>query len=93
MKDAQKHGISQEKIDAVSMDVYQDAMCLDEQEKWALQYAHAVTINQKERYEELHKQLEQTFTSQQIVDLTLVISITNCFNKLTGSLKYATLNA
>ena len=78
--------ISQKQLDCVV--VWDESGLFDERQKVALAWAEAVTrIEASKVPDELYSKVSKTFTEKEIVDLTLVISTMNAWNRLAVSFR------
>jgi AhpD family alkylhydroperoxidase len=77
-----KRGIAMEKIDALS--AWQDSSLFDADERLALEYAEAVTLNRVD--EDLRKRLKERWNDDFIVELTGLIAFQNLSSEFNAAL-------
>lgn len=86
MKEARKLGENQQKLDCLS--VWEDSPFFDERERAALAWAESVTnIRETHTPDEEYNLLKPHFSEQEIVDLTLTISLMNTWNRIAVSFR------
>ena len=79
--EARKAGVSQQKLDCLF--VSKESMVFSEREMAALSWAENVTnISVQSNIEEELKKLLIHFTEVEVVDLTVIISLMNCLNRI-----------
>ena len=83
--EARKSGVSQQKLDCLC--VYKESLLFNDRETAALYWAECVTniTTQCDMDDKLNRLLEY-FSEQEAVDLTLIISLMNCLNRMAISL-------
>jgi len=79
-------GLTQEQVAAAESDDYRDSPHLDERQKLALRWAEAVTRFTAHDDDELFAELQDEFSDQQIVELTVLCGMWNWSNRLTEAL-------
>ncbi len=85
--EARGAGVTQQKLDCLT--VWDDCGIFDAHEKAALAWAEAVTlVSDQGAPEPLYGALSDHFTNQQIVDLTLIISQMNAWNRMAISFEH-----
>ena len=78
---ARAEGETQQRLDCVA--VWRECKFFDNSERAALAWAEAVTrLPDTNAPDNLYNNLKEYFSEQQIVDLTLVISLMNAWNRL-----------
>ena len=79
--EARQHGESQQRLDCLP--VWKECSLFSDREECALEWAEAVTAisTQSEMDEKLNRILEH-YTESEAVDLTVIISLMNCLNRL-----------
>ncbi len=80
-------GITHDEIIELSSDDYLKSRSLSEQEKLAVQWAEAVTLNKAAENDDLFAAMKQKFTDAEIVELTMVSAMFNMINRLNDSLQ------
>jgi uncharacterized peroxidase-related enzyme len=80
-------GITHDEIIELSSDDYLKSKSLSEQEKLAVQWAEAVTLNKAAENDDLFAAMKQKFTDAEIVELTMVSAMFNMINRLNDSLQ------
>ncbi|MEM9582920.1 MAG: carboxymuconolactone decarboxylase family protein [Pseudomonadota bacterium] len=86
-QEARKAGETQQRLDCLT--VWHEAPFFTEAEKAALAWAEAVTmISETGAPDALFDALSAHFTNEQVVDLTLIISQMNAWNRLAISFKH-----
>jgi uncharacterized peroxidase-related enzyme len=83
----QAAGITHEEIIELSSDDYLQSKTLSEQEKAAVQWAEAVTLNTAAKRDDLFATMKRQFTDAEIVELTFVSAMFNMINRLNDSLQ------
>ncbi|SPF76349.1 hypothetical protein ALP8811_01353 [Aliiroseovarius pelagivivens] len=80
-QEARREGETVQRLDCLP--VWKEVPFFDESEKAALAWAEAVTnVAENGAPEELYKDMCQHFSDEQVVDLTLIISQMNAWNRL-----------
>jgi uncharacterized peroxidase-related enzyme len=79
-------GLTDEQLDVLDGD-YWDSGRFTERELLAIEWAEHVTLNTAKQAEDLYGRLEAAFTTQEIVELTLVIAMFNMVNRVNESLQ------
>ncbi|WP_370980439.1 carboxymuconolactone decarboxylase family protein [Agaribacterium sp. ZY112] len=80
-QDARKEGESNQRLD--SLIVFRDMDCFDDKEKLALEWTEALTtLDSKIAHKELHSQLLEYYSAQQISALTSLIGLINVWNRI-----------
>jgi AhpD family alkylhydroperoxidase len=77
-----KRGVAMEKIDALT--AWQGSPLFDSDERLALEYAEAVTLNRVD--EDLRKRLKERWSDDMIVELTALIAFQNLSSKFNAAL-------
>lgn len=78
---ARAEGETQQRLDCLA--VWRECPFFDESERAALAWAEAVTLlADTNAPDDLYDSLKEHFSDQQIVDLTLIISLMNAWNRL-----------
>lgn len=72
---------------AIGSDDYMESPHLSPREKAAVLWAEHVTRNTARSRDDVFETVRQHFTEAEIVDLTLISSFFNMFNRITDSLK------
>jgi uncharacterized peroxidase-related enzyme len=80
-------GISHDEIVALSSDDYLNSKTLSDQEKLAVQWAEAVTLNTAATRDDLFAEMKKHFSDGEIVELTIVSAMFNMINRLNDSLQ------
>lgn len=80
-------GITHDEIVEVSSDDYLNSRTLSEQEKLAVQWAEAVTLNTAAERDDLFAAMKRQFSDAEIVELTIVSAMFNMINRLNDSLQ------
>ena len=84
---ARSHGETQQRIDCLS--AWSECPFFDEMEKAAFSWAEAVTfLGDTSAPGHLFKDLSLHFSEEQIVDLTLIISLMNAWNRIAVSFRH-----
>lgn len=83
----QAAGISDEQVEVIGTDDYMDSPHLNPREKAAVLWAEHVTKNTARSRDDVFEIVKQQFNEAEIVDLTLICSFFNMFNRVTDSLK------
>ena len=78
-------GISDEKI--LSLDHYATSDLYDDTERLALAYADAITLSDRDVDDDLFLELRQSFSDDEIVELTAVIAWENSSSKFNRALR------
>ena len=86
--EARKLGESQQRLDCLS--VWEESPFYDDRERAALSWAESVT-NLKENHasDNKYEALKGLFSEEEIVDLTLIISLMNTWNRIAISFRRA----
>jgi len=79
-------GITDEQLDAIDGPGYLESDLFSERERLAIAWAESVTLNRARSDTKLYAQLEASFTTQEIVELTFVIAMFNMINRVNESL-------
>jgi alkylhydroperoxidase family enzyme len=79
-------GLTPEEIAAVQRDDYRTSELLDDAQKTAVAWAEAVTKFAARDDDELFAAMQKHFSDQQIVELTVLVGMWNCSNRLTEAL-------
>jgi AhpD family alkylhydroperoxidase len=83
---ARSHGETQQRLDCLP--AWRECDFFDPAEQAALRWAEALTdISHAHAPDELYAALTEHYSEQQIVDLTLIISIMNAWNRIAISLQ------
>ena len=78
---ARAAGETQQRLDGIA--VWHECPFFDERERAALAWAEAVTrLPETRAPDNVYESLQQHFSEQQIVDVTLIISLMNAWNRL-----------
>ncbi len=78
---ARAAGETQQRLDGIA--VWHECPFFDESERAALAWAEAVTrLPETRAPDNLYESLQQHFSVQQVVDVTLIISLMNAWNRL-----------
>ncbi len=83
----QAAGITHEEIVEISSDDYLNSKSLSEAEIAAVRWAEAVTTNTAAQDDELFALLQEHFSTQEIVELTMTSAMFNMINRLNDSLR------
>ena len=78
-------GVSDEKI--LSIDDYETSDLYDDRERSALAYADAITLSNRNVDDDLFRELRQSFSDDEIVELTAVIAWENSSSKFNRALR------
>ena len=79
-------GITDEQLDAIDGAGYLESELFSERERLAIAWAESVTLNRARSDTKLYAQLEASFTTQEIVELTFAIAMFNMINRVNESL-------
>jgi alkylhydroperoxidase family enzyme len=79
-------GITDEQLEAIDGPGYLESDLFSERERLAIAWAESVTLNRARSDTKLYAQLEASFTTQEIVELTFVIAMFNMINRVNESL-------
>ena len=78
---ARAEGETQQRLDCIA--VWRECPFFDDSERAALAWAEAVTLlPETNAPDKLYDNLKEHFSEQQIVDLTLIVSLMNAWNRL-----------
>jgi AhpD family alkylhydroperoxidase len=78
---AREHGETQQRLDCLC--VWQENPFFDERERAAFAWAKALTdVSHSHAPDDVYNALSPHFSEQQIVDLTLIISLMNAWNRI-----------
>lgn len=84
---ARAAGETQQRLDGIA--VWPECPFFDESERAALAWAEAVTyLPETHAPDNVYENLKQHFSEQQIVDVTLIISLMNAWNRLAVGFRY-----
>lgn len=85
--EARDAGETEQRLDCLA--VWHECKFFDERERAALAWAEAVTmIGETHAPDDLYDALQEHFSEQQIVDLTIIIAIINAWNRLAVSFRH-----
>lgn len=80
-KEARQHGETQQRLD--TLPVWHESPFFDEREKTALAWAESLThVSQTHAPDAVYNALKEYFTEKEIVELSLVISVINAWNRI-----------
>jgi uncharacterized peroxidase-related enzyme len=79
-------GITDEQLDAIDGSGYLESDLFSERERLALAWAESVTLNKARSDTGLYSRLEESFSTQEIVELTFAIAMFNMINRVNESL-------
>ncbi len=80
-KDARAEGESEQRLYA--LDAWRETPFFDERERAALEWTEALTlVAETHAPDDVYERVKQHFTEQELIDLTLAISIINTWNRL-----------
>ena len=79
-------GITDEQVLAIDGDEYMESTFLDEREKAAILWAEHVTRNTARSRNDVFESVNQHFSTEEIVELTLIIGMFNMLNRFMESL-------
>lgn len=83
----QAAGITHDEIIEISGDDYLQSKTLSTEEKVAVQWAEAVTLNTAATRDDLFAEMKRLFTEAEIVELTMVSAMFNMINRINDSLQ------
>ena len=83
----QAAGITDQQVIEIGTDDYRSSNLFTEREKAALLWATHVTLNTAKDDNGIYEQVRKEFDEQEMVDLTLICSFFNFFNRVMDSLK------
>ncbi|MBS1910673.1 MAG: carboxymuconolactone decarboxylase family protein [Bacteroidetes bacterium] len=83
---AREHGETQQRLDCLS--AWDECPFFDERERAALAWTESLTnVSATHAPDDLYARLHEHFTEQEIVDLTMIISVINAWNRLAIGLR------
>lgn len=82
----QAAGITEEQIAALSTDEYKTSDLFDERERAAILWAEHITLRTAGKRDDVYAEVREQFSEAEIIELTLVSSLFNMFNRITDGL-------
>lgn len=79
-------GLSEEQLDALDGEGYLTSSLFDERERLVIDWAGKVTLNQARYATALYARLEEEFSAQEIVEMTMASAVFNMVNRVNESL-------
>ena len=83
----QAAGITEDQVIEIGTDEYIDSDLFSKREKAALLWATHVTLNTAKKDNGVYEQVRKEFDEQEIIELTLISSFFNFFNRVMDSLQ------
>lgn len=86
-REARQAGVSQQRLDCLP--VWKETTFFNERERAALAWAESVTlVSQTGVPDEVYEEARRHFSDKELVDLTLIISVINAWNRIAVSFRH-----